>query len=66
MWMILGNAVADILAGSAASRVQVSAEERVRAEQWEQRVLLVRLRLLRATLDSLAAEKRLEPPGRKQ
>eukprot|EP00959_Pyramimonas_sp_CCMP1952_P119757 2504086-Pyramimonas_sp.AAC.1 len=60
-WLIMGNEVADVLAGEAAELARLPATERGRVLQTEQMALVVRRRLLRATLDALSAEAEFTP-----
>eukprot|EP00959_Pyramimonas_sp_CCMP1952_P081284 1698213-Pyramimonas_sp.AAC.1 len=60
MWMILGNPAATF-ARAAAAKCQIDKETRARAETWEHMIYAVRLRLVRATMDTLEAEKQLGP-----
>eukprot|EP00959_Pyramimonas_sp_CCMP1952_P105500 2205528-Pyramimonas_sp.AAC.1 len=60
-WLVVGNAVADALAGAAADAVRVAAPDRARVHQTEHMATLVRRRLLRATLDAIEAENGLDP-----
>ncbi|CAK0860893.1 unnamed protein product, partial [Prorocentrum cordatum] len=72
-WVMQGNAVADAIAGVAANLVRLSTEARGRIACVEHTALLVRRRLLRATIDAIEAEgqsakrkprrARLVPPG---
>eukprot|EP00959_Pyramimonas_sp_CCMP1952_P098037 2049104-Pyramimonas_sp.AAC.1 len=55
MWMFIGNQVADTLAGVAASLVRVSQDTRTRIGKVEIEAGLVRKRLLRSTLEAMAA-----------
>ena len=54
--MITGNAVADEVAGLAAAEARVPAVDRARMLVHERRARLVRMRILRATLDSMDAD----------
>eukprot|EP00959_Pyramimonas_sp_CCMP1952_P182073 3806977-Pyramimonas_sp.AAC.1 len=62
--MVLGNLVADELAGVAALQHRVPEADRYRVQLHERRARLVRLRLLRATLDYFARDKQLESERR--
>eukprot|EP00959_Pyramimonas_sp_CCMP1952_P359736 7532363-Pyramimonas_sp.AAC.1 len=64
-WLVVGNVVADALAGAAADAVRVAAPDRARVHQTEHMAMLVRRRLLRATLDAIEAENGLAPPVRR-
>eukprot|EP00959_Pyramimonas_sp_CCMP1952_P389195 8154871-Pyramimonas_sp.AAC.1 len=57
-WMWHGNNRADQLAGLAAQAHRVPQDERTRVAQQEKRAELVRRRLLRATMDAMAADPR--------
>ena len=55
-WLVIGNAVADVCAGQAAEEMRASAADRAKGSEVERTALLVRRRLLRATLDAIEAE----------
>eukprot|EP00959_Pyramimonas_sp_CCMP1952_P016416 348182-Pyramimonas_sp.AAC.1 len=57
---IIGNAVADELAGVAASSVRVKADARARLYRTERMAYLVRMRSLLSTLEAIEAEQQSE------
>ena len=59
---ILGNAVADELAGIAAKQVRVAADVRARVYKTERMAHCVRMRILLSTLEVIEAEKEHEGP----
>eukprot|EP00959_Pyramimonas_sp_CCMP1952_P428668 8978451-Pyramimonas_sp.AAC.1 len=59
---ILGNAVADELAGVAASTVRVQDDVRARVYRTERMAYLVRMRILLSTLEAIESEQNSEGP----
>eukprot|EP00959_Pyramimonas_sp_CCMP1952_P108777 2274469-Pyramimonas_sp.AAC.1 len=58
--LAIGNPIADEFAGYAANRVRVPESIRTRVLLHERRAYLIRMRLLRATMDSIAATTEAE------
>eukprot|EP00959_Pyramimonas_sp_CCMP1952_P318497 6664376-Pyramimonas_sp.AAC.1 len=57
--LVCGSAMADNVAGEAARMARLPKADRARVAQVEHRAFLVRMRLLRAAMDSMAAEEAL-------